>query len=80
MGEFVFKGRLTGKNEVDSGVGAINIDLMDSKANYKFKVSKGLGNVSIDGQKIEMDRVYGTGENYLDIDGGVGEIRIDSKE
>lgn len=80
MGEFVFKGKLTGKNEVDSGVGAINIDLNDSKENYKIEVSKGLGNVSIDGQKIEMDRVYGTGENYLDIDGGVGEIRIDFKE
>ena len=48
--------------------------------NYKINVSKGLGNVTLDGQKLEMDRVYGTGENYLDVDGGIGEIKIDSKE
>ena len=80
MGEFVFSGKLTGKSEIDSGVGAIRIKLMDDKGNYKINVSKGLGNVTLDGQKLETDRVYGTGENYLDIDGGVGEIKIDFKE
>lgn len=80
MGEFVFNGILTGKSEIDSGVGAINIDLIDNKKNYKIDVSKGLGNVALDGQKLEMDKVYGTGENYLDIDGGIGEIKINFKE
>ena len=80
MGDFVFNGKLTGKNEIDSGVGAIDIDLMDNKGNYKINVSKGLGNVTLDGQKLEMDRVYGTGENYLDVDGDIGEIKIEFKE
>ena len=80
MGDFVFNGKLTGKNEIDSGVGAIDIDLVDNKGNYKINVSKGLGNVTLDGQKLEMDRVYGTGENYLDVDGGIGEIKIEFKE
>lgn len=80
MGEFVFNGKLTGKNEIDSGVGAINIYLIDNKENYTIEVSKGLGNVTLDGQKLEMDRVYVTGENYLDIDGGIGEIEIDFRE
>ena len=77
MGEFTFSGKLTGKSKIDSGVGAINIDLIDNKNNYKIDVSKGLGNVTLDGQKLETDRVYGIGENYLDIDGGIGEIKID---
>ena len=76
MGEFTFSGKLTGKSKIDSGVGAINIDLIDNKNNYKIDVSKGLGNVTLDGQKLEVDRVYGIGENYLDIDGGIGEIKI----
>lgn len=76
MGEFVFSGKLTGKNEVDSGVGTINIDLLDSSENYTIDVDKGIGSVTLDGKKLEMDRVYGTGENYLDIDGGIGEIKI----
>ena len=77
MGEFTFSGKLTGKSEIDSGIGAINIDLIDNKNNYKIDVSKGLGNVTLDGQKLEEDRVYGIGKNYLDIDGGIGEIKID---
>ena len=80
MGEFVFSGKLTGKNEVDSGVGAINIDLLDSSENYTIDVDKGIGSVTLDGMKLEMDRVYGTGENYLDIDGGIGEIKINFKD
>ena len=76
MGEFVFSGKLTGKSEMNSGVGAINVDLMDNKKNYTVDVSKGIGNVTLDGQKLEMDILYGTGENYLYIDGGIGEIKI----
>ena len=79
MGEFVFSGILTGKNEVDSGIGAININLLNSFENYTIDVSKGIGAVTLDGQKLEMDRVYGTGENYLDVDGGIGEIKINFK-
>ena len=77
IGEFVFSGKLTGKSEIDSGVGAIKIELMDNKKNYTIDVSKGIGNVTLDGQKLENDRVYGTGENHLDIDGGIGEIKIE---
>lgn len=80
MGEFIFSGKLTGKSEVDSGIGAINIDLIDNKKNYTIDISKGIGTVTLDGQKIEMDRVYGTGENDLEIDGGIGEIKIEFKE
>lgn len=80
MGEFVFNGKLIGKSEIDSGVGAINIKLMKKKENYTIEVDKGLGNVTLDGQKLEIDRVYGTGKNYLDIDGGIGSIKIDFKE
>lgn len=80
MGEFTFRGKLTGKSEIDSGVGAINIDLMDNKTNYTIEVDKGLGNVTLDGQKLEEDRVYGTGKNHLEIDGGIGEIKVKFKE
>ncbi|MGN1342200.1 MAG: DUF4097 family beta strand repeat-containing protein [Bacilli bacterium] len=76
IGEFVFSGKLTGKSEMNSGVGAINIDLMDNNKNYTIDVSKGIGNVTLNGQKLEMDILYGTGENYLYIDGGIGEIKI----
>lgn len=76
VGEFIYNGILTGKNEIDSGVGAIKINLIDSKDNYMISVDKGIGNISIDGEKLESNRTYGNGDNYIDIDGGVGEIKI----
>lgn len=80
MGEFTFNGKLSGKSKIDSGIGAIDINLSDNKDNYTIDVDNGLGNVTLDGEKLEMDRVYGTGENYLYINGGIGEIKIDFKE
>ena len=80
IGEFTFSGILTGKSEIDSGVGAININLLNNANNYTIDVDKGIGSITLDGKKLEMDRVYGTGQNYLDIDGGIGEINIDFKE
>ena len=80
IGEFTFSGILTGKSEIDSGVGAININLLNNSDNYTINVDKGIGSITLDGKKLEMDRVYGTGQNYLDIDGGIGEIKIDFEE
>lgn len=80
VGAFDLNGKLTGTSKVDSGVGAININLIDNLENYTIDVSKGLGSVTLDGKKLEIDRIYGTGENYLSVDGGIGEIKIDSKE
>lgn len=80
MGEITFNGKLSGKSKIDSGIGAIDINLSDNKDNYTIDVDSGVGNVTLDGEKLEMDRVYGTGENYLYINGGIGEIKIDFKE
>lgn len=80
IGEFVFNGELTGKSKIDSGIGTININLIDNKSNYTIDINKGLGNITLDGQKLEIDRLYGTGENYIGIDGGIGEIKIEFKE
>ena len=76
VGEFIFSGNLTGKNEIDSGVGAVNINLNGEKEDYTIEVSKGLGSVTLNGQKIESDKTVGNGKNLLDIDGGIGEIKI----
>lgn len=80
MGEFSFKGKLTGNAKIDSGVGAININLMNSKENYKIDINKGIGNVTLDGQKVEDNKVYGIGDNYLKLDGGIGEIKVKFEE
>lgn len=49
---------------------------LEKKEEYETKVNKGLGNVTIDEEKISDNEVVGNGENKIDIDGGVGEIKI----
>ena len=80
VGEFTLDGKLTGETKIDSGVGAVNINLKDSRENYTIDVDRGMGNITLNGQKLEADRVYGTGKNHLKIDGGVGEIKIKFKD
>ena len=76
MGEFTFYGELTGKNTISSGIGEVNLNLINNKEDYTIDVSKGIGTVVLDGENVEADRKYGDGEKYLDIDGGIGDINI----
>lgn len=76
VGEFNFNGILTGKNEIDSSVGLTNITLDNKKENYTIDLSKGLGNIVVDYEKFESDGIYGNGNNYLKVDGEIGEINI----
>ena len=76
MGEFSLEGELTGKNKISSGIGEVNVNLINNKEDYTIDVSKGIGTVVLDGENVEADRKYGNGEKYLDIDGGIGDITI----
>ena len=76
MGEFTFYGEITGKNTISSGIGEVKLNLINNKEDYTIDVSKGIGTVVLDGENVESDRKYGNGENYLDIDGGIGDINI----
>ena len=68
--------KLTGRNDVSAGVGKINFNLIDGTENYKIKVNKGIGSITIDGKETTDGNEYGNGETYIDIDGGVGAIEI----
>ncbi len=76
VGEANLTANLTGKNDIDAGIGNLNITLLGNKEDYQIKIDKGLGNVSLDGQGLEMNRVYGTGERYIEVNGGIGNIRV----
>ena len=54
-------------------------DLEPYEGNLFWAGNFSSGSVTLDGQKLEMDRVYGTGENHLSVDGGAGEIKINFK-
>lgn len=80
VGKATISGILLGENKIDAGVGEIEINLMDSIENYQVKVDKGIGSTKLNQEELKDNTVYGTGNNYLEIDGGVGAIKITSTE
>ena len=78
-GKFTFEGTITGESEVDCGVGSSTFKLTGKKDDYKLKLEKGVGSIKYDNESVS-NGTYGDGENYIDIDGGVGSININFTE
>lgn len=74
VGKCTINSILVGNSEIDAGVGELNLNLIDN--NYRFKVNKGVGKISLNNQELKNNGSYGTGINNLFIDGGVGNINI----
>lgn len=57
-------------------VGELNLTLVGAQEDYCITMDKGLGTAIINGVKMEDDTVYGSGETTVEVDGGVGELKI----
>lgn len=77
VGELILVSRLSGESDLDLGVGSANILLDDDLTAYKLKINKGLGKATVDGQEVPDGYVYSNGDNFVNIDGGVGSIDIE---
>ena len=58
----------------------LSLSLLGGEDDYFIKLDKGLGDATIDGQSMSDDSIFGTGDNRINIDGGIGSIDIDFKE
>ena len=76
VGKLTMMAQVTGRGDIDAGVGECDITLVGSKADYRIKVNKGIGNVLVGGDNVENNTYYGSGSNTILIDGGVGNIDI----
>lgn len=76
VGKTTLTARILGNSRLHCGVGECNVTLVGGEAVYTVTAEKGLGNAQINGEKITNDTVFGTGENRLDIDGGIGAINV----
>ena len=79
VGKSSVHGLITGKSKIDAGVGQLNINLLGTLDDYKFKVNKGIGSIKLNGNGLEDNSINGNGVNLIDIEGGVGEINITTK-
>lgn len=80
VGKLTLKSRIEGKSDLDYGVGETNLILLGSKTDYKIELDKGIGEARLDGESMRDDSVYGSGENFIEIDGGVGSLSIEFTE
>lgn len=80
VGEVNLTSRLTGDCELDYGVGELKLTLLGKPEDYRIRLEKGLGEARLGGQKMYDDAVYGNGMNSIDIDGGVGELKIEFQD
>ncbi len=76
MGKLHYRAEITGRSELNCGVGAVEMILLGGEENYDLDIDKGLGLASINGISYADEVDYGDGENKLDINGGVGELKV----
>ena len=79
VGKVILNTILNGSNEINAGMGDLEINLQNSINNYKFKISKGIGEIFINNEKYNDGYINVSGNNLLAIDGGIGNIKINTK-
>ena len=67
---------VTGTSRVVAAVGAVDLNFTGDKASYTVAFRMGLGACYYDGEKIARSGEYGAGPNRIDINGGLGVMRV----
>lgn len=80
VGKVYIKSLINGDSEIDAGVGETVLDLIGTINNYKIRIDKGIGDTSINGNKISDSKYHGNGNNVIDIDGGIGKFTVNFVE
>ena len=80
VGKVEISGVLRGNSEIDAGVGKLEMTLKGGRDDYKMKFSKGLGSITVNGESMGDNGVWGDGAETIKIDGGVGAIEIRVEE
>lgn len=67
---------LLGNSDLDLGVGETNLVLLGAEGDYRIEMEKGIGSMTVNGNSMENGATYGSGPNNIDIEGGVGAVKI----
>lgn len=79
IGNTIIKSNITGNSDIDCGIGALELNLLNNMKNYTFEIEKGLGSVTLNKENVKEGKI-GSGINLIEIDGGVGSININTQE
>ena len=76
VGEFSYKGYILGNSKIQCGIGKLILDLEGGEETYSINAEHGIGEIRLNGNKLEDNKTQGSGENKIKIEGGIGEIQI----
>ena len=77
VGKIDLEAKILGNSKIECGVGEMNINLLGTEEDYSITAEKGIGRLQIKG--IERSS-YGTGNNKIKLEGGIGSIEVNFKD
>lgn len=81
VGELNIEGILAGKTKIDCGVGDVDLDLQGYLEDYELEIDSGIGTVRLNGEKISGEyKSSNNAPNSINVDGGVGDVKINIQE
>ena len=76
IGEVDISAALSGDNDLDCGVGDLDLELIGVKDSYSVRASKGIGSFTVNGSSVSDGETLGSGDIKVNIDSGVGSVRV----
>lgn len=76
IGESKLHGNFTGEIDIETGIGKNTITILGNKDDYEISVDKGIGLLMIDGKKVKDGYETPKSLYELDIDHGVGSLKV----
>ena len=76
IGSVNITAKLLNKTSIEAGIGNVTLNLIGSKGDYSITTDKGIGSITLDGKSVSDEETYGAGSNIIDIEGGIGDIKI----
>ena len=77
IGKSDITAKLTGKGDIEAGIGDVKLSLTGGEKLYTIKGETGIGAIRVGKDKLSDDSSVGSGKNIIDIDGGIGTVRVD---
>lgn len=76
VGEAEITTALSGECEISAGVGNLNLRILGNPQDFSIHAQPGLGSLEVDGIAVTGRDTIGTGPNRLEIEGGIGTVRV----
>lgn len=75
-GKAEVRAKVIGNGRVTAGVGKTELTLIGRKEDYRLRIDKGIGSVTLDGRSLSDGESVGSGTTLIEIDSGVGAVEM----